>query len=42
MENILNFELPLDVDLLDQVVNLFYTGAGPQVLCFSLPGTAFT
>lgn len=30
MENILNFELPLDVDLLDQVVNLFYTGVGPQ------------
>jgi hypothetical protein len=32
MENILNFDLPLDVDLLDNVVNLFYTGAGPQVL----------
>ncbi|KAL6069759.1 Exportin-1 [Balamuthia mandrillaris] len=30
MERILNFDEPLDVKLLDQVVYTFYTGSGPQ------------
>jgi len=34
MESILNFEQPLDVNVLDKVVDLFYTGAGPQVSDF--------
>lgn len=31
MEGILNFEQALDVNLLDQVVNSLFTGAGDEV-----------
>lgn len=32
MEGILNFEQPLDVALLDRVVNTLFTGVGAEVL----------
>ncbi len=32
MEGILNFDQPLDVNLLDRVVNTLFTGVGEEVL----------
>lgn len=32
MEGILNFDQPIDVGLLDRVVNVLFTGVGEEVL----------
>ena len=42
MEGILNFNEPLNVELLDKVVNSFYQGFGQEVMQFYLLTLIFT